>query len=78
MVEVSQTAGTLSSFSVLSVRRLAAMAGREAFLAPLTSTRPERRWPPTIRSLSITYECTRGRPGNSSGVWLAEFGNQAQ
>ncbi len=49
----SASRGTLSSVSVWSVRRLAIISGRAAFLAPEIGTRPLSRLPPTMRIRSI-------------------------
>ncbi|MNL69255.1 hypothetical protein D3C87_1940870 [compost metagenome] len=49
----SERRGTLVSVSVSSVRRLAIISGRAAFLAPEIGMAPLRRWPPVMRILSI-------------------------
>jgi len=48
MVRRSRTRGTLWRVSGSSVSRLAARAGRAAFLAPLARTRPASREGPTM------------------------------
>src|SRR3990172_7746592 len=75
IVPTSQTSGTFVSWSGSSVRSEAAISGSEAFLAPPTETRPERRFPPAIRSLSTDLLALSGdhHPGNSR-----EVGNDAK
>ena len=53
MKAMSARSGRLVSRSVSSVKRLAAMSGRAAFLAPLITISPLSGWPPRILILSI-------------------------
>ena len=63
-VTMSRTWGTFSRMTGSSVSRAAAIAGRAAFLAPLTRMVPTNGLPPRITSLSIDRD-----PGESGADW---------
>src|SRR5712692_6395102 len=81
MVEMSLTRGTFSRRRGSVVRMAAAIAGSAAFFAPLISTVPSRRRPPSMRNLSILLTegalTERGTEIASGGLQAAASGGGA-
>src|SRR5580704_9149797 len=79
-VTMSRTWGMFSRITVSSVRRAAAIAGRAAFLAPLTRIVPTSGLPPRTTSLSIerSPEFTAWETASSNGALFQRRANYAE